>query len=65
MLSSGGSNNVSGDLLKQRPMLQPENLSLAVLLGVVIVFVGLILLPVEIVVEEKLPQRNEDTVIED
>lgn len=40
-------------------MLQPENLSLSILIGIVIVFVGLILLPVEIVVEEE--KSHEDT----
>ncbi len=34
-------------------MFQPENLSLFILLGIVIVFVGIILLPVDIVVEEE------------
>jgi hypothetical protein len=34
-------------------MLSPENLSLLILLGIVIFFIGLMLLPVEIIVEEE------------
>jgi hypothetical protein len=34
-------------------MLSPENLSLFILLGIVIFFIGLMLLPVEIVVAEE------------
>jgi hypothetical protein len=53
-------------------MLSPENLSLFILLGIVIFFIGLMLLPVEIVVEEEAlddevlhevsPQRHGGTV---
>jgi hypothetical protein len=39
-------------------MFSPEQASFFILLGIIISFIALVLLPVEIVVEEELPPRH-------
>jgi hypothetical protein len=39
-------------------MISPENLSLLILTGMSVLFISFIFLPVEIVVEEELPEED-------
>ena len=51
-----------GDLSKQKTMIQASTVSLFILLVILVMFIGLALLPVEIVVEEAV--LEDETVAE-